>query len=122
LGKIKSRLEEDCRMNELYFVKRERKSLRTLRLEFGECKDKYLLKLIDGEINVKGKSEFSPIESVYDDEQEMLKKVWETRKKLSEERWILKTEEESPTTTQTSFITLNTLGMIDGEVSLEYDN
>ncbi len=122
MGKIKSRLEEDCRMNELYFVKRERKSLRTLRLEFGECKDKYLLKLIDGEINVKGKSEFSPIESVYDDEQEMLKKVWETRKKLSEERWILKTEEESPTTTQTSFITLNTLGMIDGEVSLEYDN
>ena len=52
----------------------------------------------------------------------MLKKVWETRKKLSEERWILKTEEESPTTTQTSFITLKTLGSIDGEVSLEYDN
>ena len=109
-------------MNELYFVKRERKSLRTLRLEFGECKDKYFLKLIDGEINVKGKSEFSPIESVYDDGQEMLKKVWETRKKLSEERWILKTEEESPTTTQTSFITLKTLGMIDGEVSLKYDD
>ena len=109
-------------MNELYYVKRERKSLRTLRIEFGECKDKFLLKFIDGETNLKGKSEFSPIESVYEDEQEMLKKVWETRKQLSEERWILKTEEESPTTTQTSFITLNTLGMIDGEVSLEYDN
>jgi hypothetical protein len=115
-------LEEDYWMKELYFVKRERKSLRTLRLEFGEVKTKFLLKLIDGEINLKGKSEFSPIESVYDYEQEMLKKVWETRKKLSEERWILKTEEESPKTTQTSFITLKTLGMIDGEVSLEYDN
>ena len=56
---------------------------------------------------------------VYDDEQEMLKKVWETRKKLSEERWILKTKEESPTSKQTSFITLKT---IDGDLSMEYDN
>ena len=106
-------------MNELYFVKRERKPLRTLRLEFGEVKSKCLLKLIDGGINVKGKSEFSPIESVYEDEQEMLKKVWETRKQLSEERWILKTKEESPTTNQKSFITLKT---IDGDLSMEYDN
>ena len=96
-------------MKELYYVKRERKSLRTLRIEFGECKDKFLLKFIDGETNLKGKSEFSPIESVYEDEQEMLKKVWETRKQLSEERWILKTKEESPQTTQTSFITLSHL-------------
>ena len=78
-------------MKELYYVKRERKSLRTLRLEFGRIKNKYLLKFIDGEINLKGKSEFSPIESVYDDEQEMLKKILETREQLSEERWILKT-------------------------------
>ena len=80
-------------MKELYFVKRERKSLRTLRIEFGEIKNKFLLKLIDGEINLKGKEEFSPIEMVCDDAQEMLKKVWDTRKKLSEERWILKTKE-----------------------------
>ena len=106
-------------MNELYYVKRERKSLRTLRIEFGEVKNKFLLKFIDGEINLKGKSVFSPIETVYDDEQEMLKKVWETRKQLSEERWILKTKEDSPKTTQPSFITLKT---IDGELSLEYDN
>ena len=57
-----------------------------------------------------------------DDEQEMLKRVWETRKQLPEERWILKNKEESPETTQTSFITLKTLGMIDGDLSLEYDN
>ena len=106
-------------MNELYYVKRERKSLRTLRIEFGECKDKFLLKFIDGETNLKGKSEFSPIESVYEDEQEMLKKVWETRKQLSEERWILKTKEESSTSKQTSFITLKT---IDGDLSMEFDN
>ena len=106
-------------MKELYYVKRHRKSLRTLRLEFGEVKNKYLLKFIDGEINLKGKSEFSPIESVFDDEQEMLKKVWETRKQLAEEMWILKTKEDSPKKPQPSFITLKT---IDSDLSMEYDN
>ena len=106
-------------MNELYYVKRERKSLRTLRIEFGEVKNKFLLKFIDGEINLNGKSEFFPIEEVFVYEQEMLKKVWETRKQLSEERWILKTKEDSPKTTQPSFITLKT---INGDLSMEYDN
>ena len=78
-------------LKELYFVKKERRQLRTLRIEFGEVNNKYLLKLIDGEINLNGKSEFSPIESVYVDEKEMLKKILETREQLSEERWILKT-------------------------------
>ena len=111
--------EFKSRMNQLYFTKPYRGSLKKLRLEFGEVKNNFLLKFVDGEINIKGKSQFSPIEEVFDDEQEMLKKVWETRKQLSEERWILKTKEDSPKTTQPSFITLKT---IDGELSLEYDN
>tara|TARA_X000000368_G_scaffold405509_1_gene382697 strand:- start:560 stop:880 length:321 start_codon:yes stop_codon:yes gene_type:complete len=106
-------------MNELYYTKPYRRSIRTLRLEFGEVNDKFLLKFIDGEINLKGKSEFSPIEKVYDDEQEMLKNVWETRKQLSDERWIMRTKEESPTTKQTSFITLKTM---NGDLSMEFDN
>ena len=106
-------------MKELYFTKPYRRSIRTLRLEFGEVNDKFLLKFIDGEINLKDKSEFSPIEKVYDDEQEMLKNVWETRKQLSDERWILRTKEESPTSKQTSFITLKTN---NGDLSLEFDN
>ena len=106
-------------MNELYYTKPYRRSIRTLRLEFGEVNDKFLLKFIDGEINLKGKSEFSPIEKVYEDEQEMLKNVWETRKQLSDERWILRTKEESPTSKQTSFITLKTN---NGDLSLEFDN
>ena len=106
-------------MNELYYTKPYRRSIRTLRLEFGEVNDKFLLIFIDGEINLKGKSEFSPIEKVYDDEQEMLKNVWETRKQLSDERWILRTKEESPTSKQTSFITLKTN---NGDLSLEFDN
>ena len=106
-------------MKELYFTKPYRRSIRTLRLEFGEVNNKFLLKFIDGEINLKDKSEFSPIEKVYDDQQEMLKNVWETRKQLSDERWIMRTKEESPTTKQTSFITLKTM---NGDLSMEFDN
>ena len=106
-------------MKELYFTKPYRRSIRTLRLEFGEVNNKFLLKFIDGEINLKDKSEFSPIEKVYDDEQEMLKNVWETRKKLSDERWIMRTKEESPTTKQTSFIILKTM---NGDLSMGFDN
>ena len=106
-------------MKELYFTKPYRRSIRTLRLEFGEVNNKFLLKFIDGEINLKDKSEFSPIEKVYDDDQEMLKNVWETRKQLSDERWIMRTKEESPTTKQTSFITLKTM---NGDLSMEFDN
>ena len=78
-------------MKELYYVKRERKSLRTLRLEFGEVKNKFLLRFIEGEINPEGKSESYPHETFYDYEQEMLKKVLKLREQLSEERWMLKT-------------------------------
>ena len=49
----------------------------------------------------------------------MLKTEWETRKRLSEERWICETKEDSPQINQTSFFTLKTL---DGELSLEFDN
>ena len=106
-------------MKELYFTKKYRRSLKTLRLEFGEINNKYLLKSIEGEINGRGTSEFSPREEVFDNDQVMLKEVWETRKRLSEDRWTLETKEESPTTQQTSFITLKT---IDGDLSLEYEN
>ena len=38
--------------------------MRTVLLEFGDVKDNYLSKFTDGEINLKGKSLFSPIEKV----------------------------------------------------------
>ena len=78
-------------MNELYFVRRKRGNYKTLRLEFGEIKNKFLLKFIEGEINPEGKSESFPVETFYDDEQEMLKKVLKMREQLTEERWMLKT-------------------------------
>ena len=90
-----------------------------MRLEFGEINNKFLLKSIEGEINGKGTTEFSPREEVFEDDQVMLKEVWELRKRLTEDRWTLETKEDSPTTQQTSFITLKT---IDGDLSMEYDN
>ena len=62
-----------------------------MRLEFGEIKNKSLLKFIEGEINSEGKFESYPVETFYDDEQEMLKKVLKMREQLTEERWMLKT-------------------------------
>ena len=62
---------------------------------------------------------FFPREEVFDNDQVMLKEVWELRKRLTEDRWTLETKEDSPTTQQTSFITLKT---IDGDLSMEYDN
>ena len=56
---------------------------------------------------------------MFDKDQVMLNEVWETRKRLSEDRWTLEALEESPKTNQTSFITLKT---IDGDLSMEYDN
>jgi len=78
-------------MEELYFIRRKRGNYKTLRLEFGEVKNKFLLRFIEGEINPEGKSESYPHETFYDYEQEMLKKVLKLREQLSEERWMLKT-------------------------------
>jgi hypothetical protein len=109
-------------MNELYFTKTNREIIQVVRLEYGQLGEKYVLKTFEGEENPNGlflhKSIF-PREEVFDNDQVMLKEVWELRKRLSEDRWTLETKEESPTTHQTSFITLKT---IEGDLSMEYDN
>ena len=86
-------------MNELYFTKNNRETIQVVRIEYGQLVEGYVLKTFEGEENPNGlflhKSIF-PREEVFDDEQLMLKNVWGTRKQLSEERWILRTKEESP--------------------------
>ena len=86
-------------MYEHYFTKINSETIQAVRLEYGQLGEKYVLKTFEGEENPNGlflhKSIF-PREEVFDDEQLMLKNVWETRKQLSEERWILRTKEESP--------------------------
>lgn len=109
-------------MNELYFTKTNREIIQVVKLEYGQLGETYVLKTFEGEENPNGlflhKSIF-PREEVFDNDQVMLKEVWELRKRLSEDRWTLETKEDSPTTQQTSFITLKT---IDGDLSMEYDN
>ena len=81
-------------MNELYFTKNNRETIQVVRIEYGQLVEGYVLKTFEGEENPNGlflhKSIF-PREEVFDGEQRMLKKVLETRKQLTEERWILKT-------------------------------
>ena len=101
-------------MKELYFTSPYRRSTRTVRLEYGQVKKVFILRTYDGEINGRGTSESSPKEEVFDDEQEMLKKVYETKSGLLEGRWIVQNKQSiyQPTFLRTE--------IIDGKVSFEF--
>ena len=101
-------------MKELYFTSPYRRSTRTIRLEYGQVKKKFILRTYDGEINGTGTSEGSPKEQVFTDEQEMLKKVYEIKKGLMEGRWIVKNKESI---SQPTFLRTE---IIDGKVSFEF--
>ena len=109
-------MDLDYWMKELYFTSPYRRSLRTIRLEYGQVKKKFVLRTFEGEINGKGESESPPKEEVFEDEQELLKKVYETKKGLLEGRWIVQNKQSI---SQPSFISTN---VMDGEVSVEFDN
>ena len=102
-------------MKELYFTSPYRWSLRIVRLEYGQVKKVFILRTYDGEINGRGGSEGPPKEEVFDDEQELLKKVYETKSGLLEGRWIVQNKQSI---SQPSFISTN---VMDGEVSVEFD-
>ena len=70
----------------------------------------------DREINGKGESESPPKEEVYEDEQGLFKKVYETKSGLLEGRWIVQNKQSI---SQPSFVSTN---VMDGEVSVEFDN
>ncbi len=108
-------MDLDYWMKELYFTSPYRRSLRTIRLEYGQVKKKFVLRTFEGEINGKGESESPPKEEVFEDEQELLKKVYETKSGLLEGRWIVQNKQSF---SQPSFISTN---VIDGEVSVEFE-
>ena len=103
-------------MKELYFTSPYRRSLRIVRLEYGQVKKVFILRTFEGEINGKGESESPPKEEVFEDEQGLLKKVYETKSGLLEGRWIVQNKQSF---SQLSFISTN---VMDGEVSIEFDN
>ena len=102
-------------MKELYFTSANRRSLRTVRLEYGKVKKVFVLRTCTGEINGKGESEGSPSEEVFMNEQEMLKKVYEIKKGMMEGRWIVQNKQSI---SQPSFLKTD---VIDGEVSVEFE-
>ena len=101
-------------MKSLYFTSPHRKSLRTIRLEYGQVKKKFVLRTFAGNIIGRRNSEGSPIEEVFEDEQELLKKVHETKKGLLEGRWIVKNKQSF---SQPSFLKTK---IIDGKVVFEF--
>ena len=101
-------------MKELYFTSPYRRSTRTIRLEYGQVKKKFVLRTFEGNINRRRVSEGSPREEVFEDEQELLKKVHKTKKGLLEGRWIVKNKESI---SQPTFLRTE---IIDGKVGFEF--
>ena len=101
-------------MKELYFTLPYRRSKKTVRLEYGQVKKKSIVRTFDGEIIGRRTSEDSPKEEVFDDEQEMLKRVYEIKKGLMESRWVIQNKESI---SQPSFLKTE---IIDGAISFEF--
>ena len=101
-------------MKELYFTLPYRRSTRNVRLEYGQVKKKFIVRTFDGELIGGITSEDSPNEEVFDDEQEMLKRVYEIKKGLMESRWIIQDKESI---SQTSFLKTE---IINGAISFEF--
>ena len=101
-------------MKELYFTSPYRRSTRTIRLEYGQVKKVFILQTFEGNINRRRVSEGSPREEVFEDEQELLKKVHKTKKGLLEGRWIVKNKESI---SQPTFLRTE---IVDGKISFEF--
>ena len=101
-------------MKELYFTLPYRRTKKTVRLEYGQVKKKFIVRTFDGEIIFRRTSEDSPKEEVFDNEQEMLKRVYEIKKGLLESRWVIQDKE---VILQPSFLKTE---IIDGAISFEF--
>ena len=101
-------------MKELYFTSPYRRSLRTIRLEYGQGRKKFVLRTFEGNIIGRRISEDSPKEEVFDDEKELLKMVYETKKGLLEGRWIVKNKQSI---SQPSFLKTE---IVEGKIQFEF--
>ena len=100
-------------MKEFYFTLPYIRSKKTIRLEYGQVKKKFIVRTFDGEIG-RRTSENSPKEEVFGNEQEMLKRVYGIKKELMENRWVIQDKE---TISQPSFLKTE---IIDGAISFEF--
>ena len=102
-------------MNQLYFSHRDRKSQKTLRIEYGQLGLKFVLRMFEGKIDRMGEREGLPKEILFEGEQELLEKIHNIKKELSETEW---SQSEPPKVTQPWFLRTD-LG--EDEVSFRFD-
>ena len=105
-------------MKELYFIYPNSKTNRAVILEYGQFGEKYVLKTFEGEENPNGlflHKFIYPREEVFENEQRLLKKVYETKSGLLEGRWIVQNKQSI---SLSNFISRN---IIDGKVSIKFD-
>jgi hypothetical protein len=103
-------------MKELYFTDPNSKTNRALRLEYGHLGGKYVLKTFEGGENPNGlflHKFIYPRKEVFDNEQGLLKKLYETKSGLLEGCLVVQNKQSI---SQLSSISTN---VIDGEFSVE---
>ena len=101
-------------MKEVYFTLKPRRSIPTVRIEYGQEKKNFIVRIFDSEVNSRKTYEYCPKEEVFEDEQEMLKKVNEIKKELSENNWIMQNRDSIH-----KHSSLKT-GTVDGTISFEF--
>ena len=101
-------------MNSLYYTLKDRKSLKTLRIEYGQLGLKFVLRMFEGQIDRRGEREGLPKEILFEGEQELLKRIHEIKNELKESEW---SESPPPKITQPSFLRTD-LG--EDEVSFKF--
>ena len=74
-------------MNSLYYTLKDRKSLKTLRIEYGQLVLKFVLRMFEGQIDRMGEREELPKEILFESEQELLKRIHEIKNELKESEW-----------------------------------
>ena len=102
-------------MNSLYYTLKDRKSLKTLRIEYGQLGLKFVLRMFDGQIDRRGEREGLPKEILFEGEKELLKKIDHIRKELKETEW---SDREPPKVTQTSFLRTD---LVEDELSFRFN-
>ena len=101
-------------MKKIYFTLPYRRSKKTVRLEYGQIKKKFIVKTFDAEINGRMNSYDSHKEEIFDNEQEMLKRVYEIKNELMESRWVI---QDKDSIFHPSFLKTE---IIDGKISFEF--
>ena len=88
-------------MNTLFFTHQHRRSTKTLILQYGVDRMKYIIQVNEGEINGHGEKEVLPTEYQYEVEQEMLKQVHDLKNEIKEKGWW---ERDTLEISKTSFL------------------